>query len=476
MSIWLNSANNPDRLLKLYPGIDRFIMSGTEGEVTVEEARSGKLTLKAKDKTGRCFYLHSPSDPVKEAERLIARQGLQQGQKVALVGLGLGYHLAEILSQVGSDGQVIVFEPNASVLKAFLVLLPDEGIDLLLAPQVKLVTGLDLGEFVCELRLVLEHISTKGGKLIVHSPSLRLWPEEFEPIKQVIQEWKVKTGTSETGEMLMAENYKKNLPYITKDLPVNHFFGRLSGVPLVIISAGPSLDKNIGDLKKLKGKAVIMAVGTALGPLYKAGIKPDLIIVTDPSPVVMKQIKGILLDAPLIYLPTVFPDVVATHQGTRLVAFQTGYEESERCARELGLETVKTGGSVATTALDIAIRTGAEPIIFVGQDLAYTGNKTHASNTVYDRQRITPDNMLFIDGIRGEKVSTSISWLIFLKWIERRIAEEKGRIFVNATEGGALIRGTITMPLAEVIEKYIDSRVNVVELLQNLFGEGKDNK
>ncbi|KNZ70106.1 hypothetical protein Tfer_1247 [Thermincola ferriacetica] len=476
MSIWLNSANNPDRLLKLYPGIDRFIMSGTEGEVTVEEARSGKLTLKAKDKTGRCFYLHSPSDPVKEAERLIARQGLQQGQKVALVGLGLGYHLAEILSQVGSDGQVIVFEPNASVLKAFLVLLPDEGIDLLLAPQVKLVTGLDLGEFVCELRLVLEHISTKGGKLIVHSPSLRLWPEEFEPIKQVIQEWKVKTGTSETGEMLMAENYKKNLPYITKDLPVNHFFGRLSGVPLVIISAGPSLDKNIGDLKKLKGKAVIMAVGTALGPLYKAGIKPDLIIVTDPSPVVMKQIKGILLDVPLIYLPTVFSDVVATHQGTRLVAFQTGYEESERCARELGLETVKTGGSVATTALDIAIRTGAEPIIFVGQDLAYTGNKTHASNTVYDRQRITPDNMLFIDGIRGEKVSTSISWLIFLKWIERRIAEEKGRIFVNATEGGALIRGTITMPLAEVIEKYIDSRVNVVELLQNLFGEGKDNK
>ncbi|ADG83620.1 motility associated factor glycosyltransferase family protein [Thermincola potens] len=475
MSKWLNSANNPDRLLKLYPGIDRFIMSGTEGEVTVEEARSGKLTLKAKDKTGRCFYLHSPADPLTEAERFISRQGLQQGQKVALVGLGFGYHLAEILRQVGSDGQVIVFEPNASVLKAFLASLP-EGIDLLLAPQVKLVTGSDLGKFIRELRLVLEDLSISNGRLVIHSPSLRLWPGEFESVKQVLQEWKVKVDTSEARKDLMGENFKKNLLCITKDLPVNHIFGRLSGIPLVIVSAGPSLDKNIGDLKKLKGKAVIMAVGTALGALQKAGIKPDLIIITDPSPVVMKQLKGIFLDAPLIYLPTVFPGVVAVHQGIRLVAFQEGWEQSERYAREQGLETVQTGGSVATTALDIAIRTGAEPIIFVGQDLAYSDNKTHASNTMYGRQKIKPVNILFTAGNQEEKVPTSVSWLIFLKWIERRIAEEKGRLFVNATAGGALIRGTITMPLAEVIEKYIDSRVNVVELLQNLFGEGKDNK
>lgn len=44
----------------------------------------------------------------------------------------------------------------------------------------------------------------------------------------------------------------------------------------IVVAAGPSLNKNIYELKKAKGKAFIVAVDTAIKPLLKAGIVPDM--------------------------------------------------------------------------------------------------------------------------------------------------------------------------------------------------------
>jgi len=45
--------------------------------------------------------------------------------------------------------------------------------------------------------------------------------------------------------------------------------------PAVIVGCGPSLDKNIEDIKRIADRAVIFSCGSALGPLMDAGIKPD---------------------------------------------------------------------------------------------------------------------------------------------------------------------------------------------------------
>lgn len=46
----------------------------------------------------------------------------------------------------------------------------------------------------------------------------------------------------------------------------------------IVVAAGPSLNKNINELKKAKGKSLIIAVDTALKPLLRAGIVPDMFL------------------------------------------------------------------------------------------------------------------------------------------------------------------------------------------------------
>src|SRR5207237_1541067 len=49
-----------------------------------------------------------------------------------------------------------------------------------------------------------------------------------------------------------------------------------------------------------------------------------------------------------------------------------------------GKSSLETWGSVATGALDLACRMEANPIIFIGQDFAYSWGKAYASNTIFD--------------------------------------------------------------------------------------------
>ena len=51
----------------------------------------------------------------------------------------------------------------------------------------------------------------------------------------------------------------------------------------ILVSAGPSLDNNIRDLLKAEGKMFIIAVDTAIRPLLREGVVPDLFITVDPD-------------------------------------------------------------------------------------------------------------------------------------------------------------------------------------------------
>ena len=52
-------------------------------------------------------------------------------------------------------------------------------------------------------------------------------------------------------------------------------------MPAIVVAAGPSLNKNIDELKRAKGKAFIIAVDTAIKPLLKKGIIPDMFAIVD---------------------------------------------------------------------------------------------------------------------------------------------------------------------------------------------------
>ena len=76
-------------------------------------------------------------------------------------------------------------------------------------------------------------------------------------------------------EQIMTRNTYDNMKgrtsriYLRQEPPVKQ------NAPAIIVGCGPSLDKNVEDIRRVADNAVIFSCGSALGPLMDAGIKPD---------------------------------------------------------------------------------------------------------------------------------------------------------------------------------------------------------
>ena len=207
----------------------------------------------------------------------------------------------------------------------------------------------------------------------------------------------------------------------------------------MIVGAGPSVNQELQSLKKYRNNITIFATGHIAGTLLKEGIIPDVIIITDPQPHMYQQVKGLnTKNIPLILLSTASASVLDYYEGPVYIAYQNGYRKAEEVAEKMWVKAFETGGSVTTTALDIALQFEAQKVIFVGVDLAYTGGNSHAEGV---GRRITDTaNLRKVISCSGEEVYTSKNLDIYRKWIERRIADQKDVLIYN-TGNGARIEG-----------------------------------
>ncbi|NMA73281.1 MAG: motility associated factor glycosyltransferase family protein [Bacteroidales bacterium] len=424
--------NFKDKLEKAGP------MEGAFDDYLVEYTSNGLLTL-AKLQDNQKFYYHSNLNPLKEAAMLAEEWYSKDKSEYNLYGLGLGYHVMEL---VDIDENVIihVYESDWNVIRfAF--------------------TFSNLSELLASKRVYIHYDPTfdqlnsrlknsdEKTSFIMHYPSIRSIQDI--PIKQQMEDYFILYSSIKNQSIYMDSNFRENSQY--SNSPVDVLEDKFAGKDLYIIAAGPSLDVNYKELKKVGKKGIILATGTVLKKLIDNGIRPDYVIITDANTAVYRQIEGIEnIDIPLLYLSTAYHKVVKSYKGEKYFICQKDYNHSEEIARLKGYRLYNTGGSVSTTALDIGISFGCKRIIFVGLDLAFTNNLDHATGTPVRRLISTSDRRK-VEDIHGELVSTGKNLDIYRKWIEKRIKDEKDILFIDATEGGAKIKGTIIKKLSEVL-------------------------
>ena len=114
------------------------------------------------------------------------------------------------------------------------------------------------------------------------------------------------------------------------------------------------------------------------------------------------------------------------------------------------------------------------------QDCAYTGDKLHADEVYHNGEyagKIKVDiGDSYVPSVDGGLVRTSIVLDGFRRYMETIVYENKDVVFINATEGGARIEGTIEMPLKDVLCKYGENKINNnIELEDVNVKERKDN-
>lgn len=234
-------------------------------------------------------------------------------------------------------------------------------------------------------------------------------------------------------------------------------------VPAIIVAAGPSLDKNIKYLSAAKGKACIIAVDSAIRMLLMNNIIPDMLVTLDPDKVRILFEDDKVNDMYLCYSVYGTHDVIKKNRKKKILYNSMSYMYN--MLMDMGVKTgvLDTGGSVANSAFSIARYLGFNDIIVIGQDLAFTDNKKHAS-VVYDDGGINEKEKAkytTIEGIDGTEMLTYMNFKVYRDWYENYLEQDKDLNMINATEGGAMIHGAVNMRLEDAINQYCKEYVDI---------------
>ncbi|MDH5231330.1 MAG: DUF115 domain-containing protein [Gammaproteobacteria bacterium] len=244
----------------------------------------------------------------------------------------------------------------------------------------------------------------------------------------------------------MRQMIKRNIDLIQTDDDVSLLFQKHQGEMFAVVGAGPSLQETFSLLKRTQKRLVIVAVNTALKPLLENHIVPDYVVMIDSDVEKMKQNfqvdMRLLKSSKLVYFPVVDHEALTLWTPKRYVAYGAHalYDEIQKTNRHTVLFT---SGSVLHTATDLAVKMGAEKIIFFGADFCFPNNRTHVAGAVV--AQALNSSVLgphWVMNGYGEKVTTQANYRGFLLDLENYIQQQTQIKFYNASKIGALINGT----------------------------------
>lgn len=435
--------------------------------------KSGHYTTWLETPGGRTL-LHSRYNPPAEAKKLISAVELEDKFCFVVSGFGLGYHIVELYERLKGEAFIVVCEPSLALLSAGLSCV--DLADLIGSGRLVILDRLDKSEIHEKLK-PHNTLMMLGARFVVHPPSRKAADGFHNRARQLLTDFaaysRMTLLTLVGNAQITCRNIAHNLPKYLGTPPINVLRNRFKGYPGIVISGGPSLRRNIDQLGDAKGKAVLIAVQSLFKPLLESGLVPDFVTSLDFHAMSQQFFQGITdpKGVHLIAEPKVSWHVIDQYEGP-VSLLHSQFAEQLIGAELAKRDGLKPGATVAHLAFYLAEYMGCDPIIFVGQDLAFTGhcfyipgvevhntwrseiNRFNSMETK-EWERIVRNREILreIDDIHGQKVYTDELLMTYLEQFERDFTGTPGRV-IDATEGGARMRGTEVMPLSDVLDRY----------------------
>lgn len=467
---------NQNALKKYRPDLKKAIEDCLEGEtesfedaITLDTARDGNSVLTI-EKGGQVYRLNSAFRPVQEADRWAAQYQFDHLENViVLFGLGNGIFLRSLKKLLGKNDTIIVCEPSVKVFQA--VLENVDVSDIISDSRVHLVLeSINAADLYFLLENYLDWHNIDALCICEHPGYRELYMESCTAFYKQIAESKELIHVLKHTDVHFAHatviGFMKNMWWHIQDSNIlSDFLGKFpKDLPAIIVAAGPSLDKNIELLKKAQGKAFIFAVDAAVKVLLEHDVKFDAMISVDVTKELDYLIREECKNIPLFCGFMTRPLLMNFHQGKKIIIMGSRFADTLYAEMGHPFLPINIGGSVATAAFATCEKLGFKNIILIGQDLAYGKGVTHAGGVVKNvvNEEVGQEE---IDAWGGGKVRSRYDWIIYRNWFESEIQRLDGVQVIDATEGGALIHGSKTMTLAEVIDKYCTQEFSMKDLL-----------
>lgn len=419
------------------------------------------------------YRLNSAYAPLKEVEKWTNQFEFQAIEiLITMFGFGNGYFVRALQKKMERKARLLVYEPDIPIL--YHVIQQYDIRDILEAPDILLIVkGINDQQMYSMYNSTLDAISFANQLYCVHPKYDILYEELYKKVMEEVKQAALRQQIDRNTEAFFADsclrNNLKNMSYLKESHILSQYEGKFDiDIPAIVVSAGPSLDKNVDKLKKAKGKAVIIAVDSALKYILEKDIIPDFTITVDPNKPMRCFQNPKSLEVPIICKFESNRVILGNHKARKI--FYGSELFLRRLYQQLGKETMivpEAGGSVATCAVAVCRDLGFKKIILVGQDLAYSGNVSYAGG---DSFPIAEESygIEMVDGVIEEKVKTRRDWHFFLRWFENFIIANPDITLIDATEGGAKIHGSVIMTLEEAIQQHCKKDIDCKKMVQEM--------
>lgn len=420
--------------------------------------------------------------PLDEADRLAAGCDIVEHAVFAVMGFGAGYHVRRLAERLGKHGVILVFEPDVALLRSVLEHV-DHASWLTESIVVFLTDPDDRGALAGKLHQA-EAIIAQGLEILVHPASRSRLGDSAQRFGKVLADHvdsaKVTLLTTLMRSVDTIRNYVFNIDHYAAGAGVLELRGAAAGRPAVVVSAGPSLKRNLHLLTApgVRERCLIIAAQTTLRPLLDAGVRPHFVTALDYHEISRRFYAGLTPDevagTTLVVDPKAHPVILDSFPGALRCCTAPFLDELLGSLRR-PMGDLPPGATVAHLALYLARYMGCDPVALIGQDLAFSDGLYYAPGTaiaevwapelnpfntmeMMEWQRIVRHRLHLrkLQDVHGRPVYSDMQMLTYLQQFERDFAaaERQGLTTIDATEGGLEKQHTRSMPLAEFLERY----------------------
>jgi len=379
-------------------------------------------------------------------------------------GIGIGYHIPELVEETPAK-HIVLIEPVAEFLYHSLSVIDwsrvfataeDRGIVFhfvfdsepdRIARQVESVVSREGNTFL------------EGSYFCAHYYSWQL-KQTYILLKERLKNFHLSTGFFE-DEIEMVRNCVRNLERWPFHLVESRSF-REQTLPVFILGAGPSIDKDLPIIRRLRDRVIVISCGTALGILLKNGIRPDLHCEVERGELVYTLLSGVHdeygFDGITLIASTTIDDRVSELFDKRWYFFRAGLSSTTLLKSE-GTPLYGADPLVCNTAFSAAAYLGFTQIYLFGVDLAQKkGGRHHARDSVYFKEEHTDLDEMYVErfnrevpGNFGGTVETF--WLFDLgRQMLSRVQQDRRTNLVNCSDGAKIygakpkVAASITLP------------------------------
>ncbi len=369
--------------------------------------------------------------------------------------------LADLLGRITNNSRLVLVDPDPIGSTALNATQRDQIAALMEDGRLHIVVGASLEARSAALAGLIDIDMIDGWKPLFDKEFIRRSPQTARDLLRLVStrlnsRIMLKSTRLQMGGRFLLSSLL-NAPWACTPDGIAPLRNSLAQRPAIIVSAGPSLNKQLPLLAAHQDLFTIIAVDTVWPILNTHGIVPDYLVALDPVTPPSWPQDGLSPRTRLVADMIASPTMVWSHDRGHIMTCADGH--IAETLRFLGASPGRlgVGGSVATLAFNLAVHMGANPVVLIGQDLALTGGKDHADGYLYtySAQMLEgrTEKGYDVDGYYGGKVRTERQLLAYKAWFEARFKELPDLMVINATEGGARIDGALQIPFALVCEQ-----------------------